>query len=423
MLAANYDVVVTTYGTLGTDFKRSTSVEAARWTHQEEAPLHKVQWHRVVFDESHSINNSNAASCAALGSVRRWACTGTPLSTSVENLQGQFKALGIDPPYFGAFAGALNARDPLRSRPRSALLFQLMSKVMVRHSKDQVTGGETVLQLPPLHQGTVEVHFSKEEEALYKRAHAQARRRFGELVRSKEKSVHLKAMSMLIPLRRIASGGEMRPESLGLPSSAAAAAAAVVPCESKLKALVRELHAMRSSDPAAKALVFSQYSDTLEWLKRRLPGANFQFRALGGDMTLNMRSKAIADFQGDPPTTVFLLSTRAAALGINLTAASHVFLLEPALNPALEEQAVGRAWRMGQAREVSVKRMFVKGSVEERIMELKAKRTAEAGGGGGGGAGGSNGSLSSDTPKEFKLAELELLFKAPDFPGPSAAIN
>lgn len=65
-------------------------------------------------------------------------------------------------------------------------------------------------------------------------------------------------------------------------------------------------------------------------------------------------------FQSDPPTTVFLLSMRSGAVGINLTAASHVFLLEPCINPALEEQAIGRAWRMGQTRKVVVKRFYVK---------------------------------------------------------------
>jgi hypothetical protein len=65
-------------------------------------------------------------------------------------------------------------------------------------------------------------------------------------------------------------------------------------------------------------------------------------------------------FQGDPPTTVFLLSIRSGAVGINLTAANHVFLLEPCLNAALEEQAIGRAWRMGQGRKVMVKRFYVK---------------------------------------------------------------
>ncbi len=71
-------------------------------------------------------------------------------------------------------------------------------------------------------------------------------------------------------------------------------------------------------------------------------------------------------FQQDPPTTVFLLSMRSGAVGINLTAASHVFILEPCLNPALEEQAIGRAWRMGQQREVVVKRFCVKVCLQAR---------------------------------------------------------
>jgi SNF2 family DNA or RNA helicase len=72
-------------------------------------------------------------------------------------------------------------------------------------------------------------------------------------------------------------------------------------------------------------------------------------------------------FQGDPPTTVFLLSIRSGAVGINLTAANHVFLLEPCINPALEEQAIGRAWRMGQTRKVVVKRFYVKVSRQDGV--------------------------------------------------------
>lgn len=72
------------------------------------------------------------------------------------------------------------------------------------------------------------------------------------------------------------------------------------------------------------------------------------------------RTKAIEAFQQDPPTTVFILTLRSAACGINLTAASHVFLLEPCLNPAVEAQAIGRAWGMGQTRSVAVKRLYVK---------------------------------------------------------------
>ena len=77
-------------------------------------------------------------------------------------------------------------------------------------------------------------------------------------------------------------------------------------------------------------------------------------------MTIMRAVQAIEAFQKDPPTTVFLLSMRSGAVGINLTAANHVFLMEPAFNPALEAQAIGRAHRMGQTRPVTVKKFYIK---------------------------------------------------------------
>ena len=92
------------------------------------------------------------------------------------------------------------------------------------------------------------------------------------------------------------------------------------------------------------------------------------------------RTKAIERFQTDASVAVFLLSCRSGAVGINLTAASHVFLMEPVLNPGIEVQAIGRAWRMGQTRNVSVKRFVVTGTVEERLVELaRLRATATAG--------------------------------------------
>jgi SNF2 family DNA or RNA helicase len=99
-------------------------------------------------------------------------------------------------------------------------------------------------------------------------------------------------------------------------------------------------HAIVHSE--AKSLVFSQYSSTLSWLQEELPKHGFQFRTLSGDMTMKNRAKALRDFQSDPPTTIFLLSMRAGAVGINLTEANRVFLMEPCFNPALERQAIGR---------------------------------------------------------------------------------
>merc|ERR1712107_599873 len=102
---------------------------------------------------------------------------------------------------------------------------------------------------------------------------------------------------------------------------------------SKFRVLLSELESIRDSDSSSKSLVFSQFTSTLKWLQEELPKHGFQYRTLSGDMTMKARSKALSDFQNDPPTTIFLLSMRAGAVGINLTQANRVFLMEPSFNP------------------------------------------------------------------------------------------
>jgi SWI/SNF-related matrix-associated actin-dependent regulator of chromatin subfamily A3 len=125
---------------------------------------------------------------------------------------------------------------------------------------------------------------------------------------------------------------------------------------------------------SAKSLVFSQFGSTLKWLQKELPNHGFQYRTLSGDMSLPQRTKALRDFQKDPPTTIFLLSIRAGAVGINLTQANRVFLMEPCFNPALELQAIGRVHRLGQKRSVEIIRLVVQDSVESRMVQMIEKK-------------------------------------------------
>lgn len=168
---------------------------------------------------------------------------------------------------------------------------------------------------------------------------------------------------------------------------------------SKVKCLIQELTAARDRDPTSKSLVFSQFNSSLKYLQQELPKHGFQFRSLSGDMSMKKRAKALSDFQKDPPTTIFLLSMRAGAVGINLTQANRVFLLEPCFNPALEKQSIGRVYRLvsifvwlktlevcklqtqrfvpstmtqGQKRRVEIVRLLMKGSVETRMTKMLA---------------------------------------------------
>jgi SWI/SNF-related matrix-associated actin-dependent regulator of chromatin subfamily A3 len=148
--------------------------------------------------------------------------------------------------------------------------------------------------------------------------------------------------------------------------------------KSKFKRLVVELKRIQDNEPQSKSLVFSQFASTLQWMKQELPKHGFQFRTLSGDMQMKKRAEALRQFQQDPPTTIFLLSMRSGAVGINLTQANRVFLMEPAMNPALEAQAVGRVYRLGQRKSVQVIRMRIENSIETRMVEMLSKKYGAA---------------------------------------------
>jgi superfamily II DNA or RNA helicase len=149
----------------------------------------------------------------------------------------------------------------------------------------------------------------------------------------------------------------------------------IITFDSKLKVLMCEIRAMRSENPNAKALIFTQYLHTMELLKGIMTDEGLLFQTLEGHMTMRTRKKNLDQFRNDPDCCVFLLSMRAGSVGLTLTAASHVFILEPCINPALEQQAIGRIHRLGNRhKEVVVKYLVVNDSVEENIMTINAEK-------------------------------------------------
>jgi len=146
---------------------------------------------------------------------------------------------------------------------------------------------------------------------------------------------------------------------------------------SKYLGLVTELEKIRDTEPNSKSLVFSQFTSTLKWMQEELPKRGFSFRTLSGDMSMPKRAQALREFQSDPPTTVFLLSMRSGAVGINLTQANRVFIMEPALNPALEAQAIGRVHRLGQNRPVEVIRLIIEDSIDTRLMKYLERKYSQ----------------------------------------------
>ncbi|XP_057962777.1 helicase-like transcription factor CHR28 isoform X2 [Malania oleifera] len=125
------------------------------------------------------------------------------------------------------------------------------------------------------------------------------------------------------------------------------------------------------SEGPEKAIVFSQWTSMLDLVEISLNQSCIQYRRLDGTMTLASRDRSVRDFNTDPEVTVLLMSLKAGNLGLNMVAACHVILLDLWWNPTTEDQAIDRAHRIGQTRPVTVARLTIKDTVEDRILALQ----------------------------------------------------
>jgi DNA repair protein RAD16 len=142
----------------------------------------------------------------------------------------------------------------------------------------------------------------------------------------------------------------------------------------KIEALMEELHDMKEADPSAKAIVFSQFVSFLDIVEHRLMLAGVRVVKLNGGMAVGAREACLRAFKEDPAVTVILISLKAGGVALNLTVASHIYLMDPWWNPAAEYQAIDRAHRLGQHKPIRAVRFVVRNTVEERILRLQDKK-------------------------------------------------
>ncbi|XP_059649855.1 helicase-like transcription factor CHR28 [Cornus florida] len=137
---------------------------------------------------------------------------------------------------------------------------------------------------------------------------------------------------------------------------------------------VTTVHLDSQAEGPIKAIVFSQWTSMLDLVEFSLNESCIPYRRLDGTMTLGSRDRAVKEFNTDPEVTVMLMSLKAGNLGLNMVAACHVILLDLWWNPTTEDQAVDRAHRIGQTRPVTVSRITVKDTVEDRILALQEEK-------------------------------------------------
>jgi superfamily II DNA or RNA helicase len=334
------DVTLTTYALLRLD----AAVLAGR------------TWDALVLDEAQAIKNPESQVARAAFGLKahlRLALSGTPLENRLEELwslmhfanpgllggRRQFEERLARP----ISEGSPEAAERLRKRIRPFILRRLKREVAP--------------ELPPRTESVMHVSLDERERAIYDAVMAATRTEVVALL--KEGGSVLKALEALLRLRQAACHPALVPGQQASSSS-------------KVQTLVDALGTAASE--GHKALVFSQWTSLLDLIEPHLRAASLSFERLDGT-TMN-RGEVTARFQAPEGAPVMLMSLKAGGTGLNLTAADHVFLMDPWWNPAVEAQAADRAHRIGQERPVMVYRLVSQGTVEERILGLQEKKRA-----------------------------------------------
>jgi superfamily II DNA or RNA helicase len=333
-----HDVVLVTYGTLRRDI----------------AELAEIEFDYVVLDEAQTIKNAGTAAAKAarlLKGRHRLALSGTPIENHLGELWSLFEFL--NPGVLGR-AKMFERAATASGHDAAHLLSRGLRPFILRRTKAQVA-----TELPPRTEQTILCELDTNERALYDGLRRHYRQTL--LARVHREGIaksKMHVLEALLRLRQAACHGGLVDPARQKESSA------------KFDVLIPRLQEL--VDEGHKAIVFSQFTSLLALLREQLDAGKLKYEYLDG-RTRN-REERVERFQTDPDVPLFLISLKAGGLGLNLTSAAYVFLLDPWWNPAVEAQAIDRAHRIGQTREVFAYRLIARDTVEEKVLELQQSK-------------------------------------------------
>ncbi|MFN8348976.1 MAG: DEAD/DEAH box helicase, partial [Spirosomataceae bacterium] len=338
----HYDLILTSYGIVRID-----------------VDLLKVyRFNYIILDESQAIKNPSSHITKAvmeLEARHRLILTGTPLENTTMDLWTQMTF--VNP-------GLLGSQSYFRSHfqipiekqhdeQRTKKLYALIKPFLLRRHKSQVA-----LDLPPKVESVHYCEMAEEQEQRYEETKSYYRNFILESIEeagvAKSQMVVLQGLTKL---RQLANHPRMIDEGYEGDSGK------LEEVQSKLEELLSEKH---------KVLIFSQFVRHLNIIRRYLDEQKIKYAYLDGSTT--DRQGQVERFQQDDTIQIFLISLKAGGLGLNLTAADYVFILDPWWNPAIEAQAVDRAHRIGQQKTVITYKFITKNSVEEKILDLQQSK-------------------------------------------------
>ena len=343
------DVIITTYGTLRSDIKEFVEVE----------------FDYVILDESQAIKNpsSKVTKSAGLLKAKNKLClSGTPLQNNTFDIYAQMNFL--NPGMLGSmdffkqeFAVPI---DKFGEKEQKEHLRKLLYPFILRRTKEQVAR-----DLPEKSEMILFCEMGDEQRKIYDAYRNEYRDKILGVVDSQgvQKS-QLTILQGLMKLRQICDSPAIMKDEEKYPNASV-----------KLEEIGREITENISDH---KALIFSQFLGMLALIKEKLHELGVDYEYFDGSTSAPDREKAIHRFQNDENCRVFLISLKAGGVGLNLTAADYVYIVDPWWNPAVEQQAIDRTHRIGQTKNIFAYRMICKDTVEDKILQLQDKKRALA---------------------------------------------
>lgn len=340
----NYDLIISTYGTVRND----------------EELLRDFPFHYLILDESQYIKNPNSKAAQSINRLRshfRLTLTGTPIENTINDLWSQMNFLnkGLLGSYRYFQRNFVNPIEKEKDEKTVAKLQAIIKPFVLRRTKAQVA-----TDLPDKTEQIVFCEMTQEQEEVYEEVKSMYRNSILEAIDTQGlEKTKLQLIKGLVELRQIANYPGFVEENYEGESGKTEEALRMI------ETAVEEGH---------KILVFSQFVKYLHLIRDRIEDLGFDYCYLDGSTRSTERQQEVDRFQTDPSVRIFLISLKAGGVGLNLTEADYVFLLDPWWNPAAENQAVDRTHRIGQKRNVFSYKFITLGTVEEKILKLQEQK-------------------------------------------------
>lgn len=338
---SSHDVILTTYHT----------------ARQDLSLLEQVDWHFIILDESQQIKNRDSEISKVvrgLRSARRISLSGTPIENSLADLWTQMEfinpaTLGTYPAFKEQFQVPIERHQDERAKAR---LYARVKPFFLRRTKEEVAP-----DLPALSQQIFYTEMAADQRKRYEQLKSAVRNEILSLF--DDPKTRLQALQALMRLRQLANHPLLTDADYTGESG-------------KLNDVMAQWDVIQRA--GHKVLFFSSFEQHLQIYRRIFEAQKIPYAWLSGDTATKDRAAAVERFQEDVTVQAFFITMKAGGIGLNLTASDYVFVLDPWWNPAVEDQAIARAHRIGQTRPVTALRYIARDTIEEKIIQLQERK-------------------------------------------------